>query len=297
MITLTRGIGDRNEGRGEERRVFVSSLFLPVPRIPFLPDARNLQPSVFFFFEGIGRRRRPSKGREEEEHATARPPFSTSLVSFFFHFFFFPFPPINDISNISFFRSVQIRGRRAYERVCAKGKVGEKFRGRREGEMGQGSKLRFAGKEEREGKKGGKGEREGENGCGCRKVGWGRRGWGGVRRRRRRDGNRRSALNLARCIGRRSRASAARPTTRAGVHNLAIAAPVVAATAATAAADFVSAFVFSKRKGEGIHSARRMNRYFSYIREGMGEMEVFLEIIRLGVHICVSSLQRRIAVA
>lgn len=49
MITLTRGIGDRNEGRGEERRVFVSSLFLPVPRIPFLPDARNLQPSVFFF--------------------------------------------------------------------------------------------------------------------------------------------------------------------------------------------------------------------------------------------------------
>lgn len=165
--------------------------------------------------------------------------------------------------------------------------------------MGQGSKLRFAGKEEREGKKGGKGEREGENGCGCRKVGWGRRGWGGVRRRRRRDGNRRSALNLARCIGRRSRASAARPTTRAGVHNLAIAAPVVAATAATAAtaADFVSAFVFSKRKGEGIHSARRMNRYFSYIREGMGEMEVFLEIIRLGVHICVSSLQRRIAVA
>lgn len=105
-----------------------------------------------------------------------------------------------------------------------------------------------------------------------------------MRRRRRRDGNRRSALNLARCIGRRSRASAARPTTRAGVHNLAIAAPVVAATAATAATDFVSAFVFSKRKGEGIHSARRMNRYFSYIREGMGEMEVFLEIIRLGVH-------------
>lgn len=88
MITLTRGIGDRNEGRGEEERVFVSSLFLPVPRIPFLPDARNLQPSVFFFFEGIGRRRRPSKGREEEEHATARPPFSTSLLSFFFHFFF-----------------------------------------------------------------------------------------------------------------------------------------------------------------------------------------------------------------
>lgn len=102
MITLTRGIGDRNEGRGEERRVFVSSLFLPVPRIPFLPDARNLQPSVFFFFEGIGRRRRPSKGREEEEHATARPPFSTSLVSFFFHFFFFPFPPINDMIRIVF---------------------------------------------------------------------------------------------------------------------------------------------------------------------------------------------------
>lgn len=37
------------------------------------------------------------------------------------------------------------------------------------------------------------------------------RGAGGARRRRRRDGNRRSALNLARCIARRSRASAARP--------------------------------------------------------------------------------------
>lgn len=295
MITLTRGIGDRNEGRGEERRVFVSSLFLPVPRIPFLPDARNLQPSVFFF---RGHRSTSSslEGKRGGGACNCAAPFFNQPSFLLFPFFFLSVSTDKRYFE-SFFRSVQIRGRRAYERVCAKGKVGEKFRGRREGEMGQGSKLRFAGKEEREGKKGGKGGREGENGCGCRKVGWGRRGWGGVRRRRRRDGNRRSALNLARCIGRRSRASAARPTTRAGVHNLAIAAPVVAATAATAAADFVSAFVFSKRKGEGIHSARRMNRYFSYIREGMGEMEVFLEIIRLGVHICVSSLQRRIAVA
>lgn len=159
MITLTRGIGDRNEGRGEEERVFVSSLFLPVPRIPFLPDARNLQPSVFFF---RGHRSTSSslEGKRGGGACNCAAPFFNQ-PSFLPFLFFFLSVSTDKRYFESFFRSVQIRGRRAYERVCAKGKVGEKFRGRREGEMGQGSKLRFAGKEEREGKKGGKGEGEG----------------------------------------------------------------------------------------------------------------------------------------
>lgn len=102
MITLTRGIGDRNEGRGEEERVFVSSLFLPVPRIPFLPDARNLQPSVFFFSRASVDVVVPRREERRRSMQLRGPLFQPAFFPSFSIFFFFPFPPINDMIRIVF---------------------------------------------------------------------------------------------------------------------------------------------------------------------------------------------------